>query len=158
MSPTVNRGFYLGLLFKLCRCSVRVKINNAKPHTLWFYWVFGFSVIIRYGHSCASLLLSLGYSMKDIQEWLGHSNFQTTANIYSHVDPRNKKDMIRGLSNVLGANGRWNTAQDFCNKNVIFCKGLLGRFEETYTGNSLELPLEQGHIWQPPENSKASQT
>ena len=53
-------------------------------------------------HSCASLLLALGYSMKDIQEWLGHSNFQTTANIYSHVDPRNKKEMIRGLSSALG--------------------------------------------------------
>ena len=54
-------------------------------------------------HSCASMLLSLGYSMKDIQEWLGHSNFQTTANIYSHVDPRNKKEMIRGLSSALDA-------------------------------------------------------
>ncbi|MCL2400435.1 MAG: site-specific integrase [Defluviitaleaceae bacterium] len=53
-------------------------------------------------HSCASLLLSLGYSMKEIQEWLGHSNYQTTANLYSHVDPRNKKEMIRGLSNALG--------------------------------------------------------
>ena len=52
-------------------------------------------------HSCASLLLNLGYSMKDIQEWLGHSNYQTTANLYSHVDPRNKKNMINGLSNAL---------------------------------------------------------
>ena len=54
-------------------------------------------------HSCASLLLALGYSMKDIQEWLGHSNYQTTANLYSHVDPRNKKNMIMGLSNALTA-------------------------------------------------------
>ena len=54
-------------------------------------------------HSCASLLLSLGYSMKEIQEWLGHSNFQTTANIYSHVDPGSKKDMIRGLSSALAS-------------------------------------------------------
>jgi len=53
-------------------------------------------------HSCASLLLQLGYSMKEIQEWLGHSNFQTTANIYSHVDPGSKKNMIRGLSGALG--------------------------------------------------------
>jgi len=52
-------------------------------------------------HSCASLLLALGYSMKDIQEWLGHSNYQTTANLYSHVDPRNKADMIKGLANSL---------------------------------------------------------
>jgi integrase len=52
-------------------------------------------------HSCASLLLSLGYSMKEIQEWLGHSNYQTTANLYSHVDPRNRKSMIQGLSGAL---------------------------------------------------------
>lgn len=52
-------------------------------------------------HSCASLLLALGYSMKDIQEWLGHSNYQTTANLYSHVDPKNKRNMIQGLSNAL---------------------------------------------------------
>jgi len=52
-------------------------------------------------HSCASLLLALGYSMKDIQEWLGHSNYLTTANLYSHVDPRNKKNMIKGLSSAL---------------------------------------------------------
>ena len=52
-------------------------------------------------HSCASLLLTLGYSMKDIQEWLGHSNYQTTANLYAHADPRNKKSMIQGLSSTL---------------------------------------------------------
>ncbi len=52
-------------------------------------------------HSCASLLLSLGYSMKDIQEWLGHSNYQTTANLYAHVDPKNKRSMANGISGVL---------------------------------------------------------
>jgi integrase len=51
-------------------------------------------------------LLALGYSMKDIQEWLGHSNYQTTANLYSHVDPRNKNKMIRGLSSALDASGK----------------------------------------------------
>ena len=37
-------------------------------------------------HSCASLLLANGVSMKQIQEWLGHSDFSTTANIYAHLD------------------------------------------------------------------------
>jgi len=54
-------------------------------------------------HSCASMLLSLGYSMKEIQEWLGHSNYNTTAEIYSHVDPRNKSKMIRGITAALSA-------------------------------------------------------
>lgn len=37
-------------------------------------------------HSCASLLLANGISMKQIQIWLGHSTFATTADIYSHLD------------------------------------------------------------------------
>lgn len=36
-------------------------------------------------HSCASLLLINGIPMKQIQEWLGHSGFSTTANIYAHL-------------------------------------------------------------------------
>jgi hypothetical protein len=36
-------------------------------------------------HSCATLLLSKGITLKMIQEILGHADFQTTANIYSHV-------------------------------------------------------------------------
>jgi hypothetical protein len=37
-------------------------------------------------HSCASLLVANGVPMKNIQEWLGHSNFSTTADVYSHLD------------------------------------------------------------------------
>ena len=37
-------------------------------------------------HSCASLLLANDVPMKQIQEWLGHSDISTTANIYSHLD------------------------------------------------------------------------
>ena len=37
-------------------------------------------------HSCASLLLANGISLKEIQEWLGHSDFGTTVNInYPHI-------------------------------------------------------------------------
>ena len=41
-------------------------------------------------HSCASLLLANGVPLKHIQEWLGHSDFSTTANIYAHLDYRSK--------------------------------------------------------------------
>lgn len=37
-------------------------------------------------HSCASLLYSNGVSLKEIQEWLGHSDISTTSNIYTHLD------------------------------------------------------------------------
>ena len=37
-------------------------------------------------HSCASLLLRNGVAMKDIQAWLGHSDYSTTANLYAHLE------------------------------------------------------------------------
>jgi len=37
-------------------------------------------------HSCASMLLSNGFTLKDVQEYLGHSDIQMTANIYGHLD------------------------------------------------------------------------
>lgn len=37
-------------------------------------------------HSCASLLLKHGVSMKEIQAYLGHSDFTTTANLYAHLE------------------------------------------------------------------------
>ncbi len=42
-------------------------------------------------HSCASLLLKQGAPMKQIQEWLGHSDISTTANIYAHLDSQSKQ-------------------------------------------------------------------
>ncbi len=41
-------------------------------------------------HSCASVMLANGVPMKQIQEWLGHSDFSTTANIYAHLDYSSK--------------------------------------------------------------------
>lgn len=37
-------------------------------------------------HSCASLLYASGVGLKEIQEWLGHSDIGTTTNIYTHLD------------------------------------------------------------------------
>ena len=41
-------------------------------------------------HSCASLLLANGVPLKQIQEWLGHSDFAITANTYAHLDYNSK--------------------------------------------------------------------
>jgi integrase len=41
-------------------------------------------------HSCASLLLANGVSLKQIQDWLGHSTFKTTADIYAHLESDSK--------------------------------------------------------------------
>ena len=52
-------------------------------------------------HSCASLLLANGVPMKAIQEWLGHSSFSTTANIYAHLDSTSKQLSIQAIKNSL---------------------------------------------------------
>ena len=52
-------------------------------------------------HSCASLLLHNKVHMKDIQVWLGHSSFGTTADLYSHIDSSSKDVSANVISNVL---------------------------------------------------------
>lgn len=52
-------------------------------------------------HSCASLLLAKDIKMKAIQEWLGHSCFSTTANLYAHLDSKSKQESADALVNAL---------------------------------------------------------
>ena len=52
-------------------------------------------------HSCASLLLANGVPMKMIQEWLGHSDFTTTANIYAHLDYKSKITSAQAMETGL---------------------------------------------------------
>lgn len=52
-------------------------------------------------HSCASFLINMGFSLKDVQEWLGHADIKMTANIYSHIDVSRKKSMADMLSSHL---------------------------------------------------------
>ena len=47
------------------------------------------------------MLLARGISLKEIQAWLGHSNFNTTANIYAHLDTNVKQKSADVLSNIL---------------------------------------------------------
>ena len=52
-------------------------------------------------HSCASLLLKHGVPMKQIQEWLGHSDISTTANIYAHLDAQSKQLSAETMAQAL---------------------------------------------------------
>ena len=52
-------------------------------------------------HSCASLLLKQGVPMKQIQEWLGHSDISTTANIYAHLDSQSKQISAAAMLKAL---------------------------------------------------------
>lgn len=56
-------------------------------------------------HSSASMLLKLGYSMKEIQEWLGHSDMGTTSNFYTHLQFDAKVKMANNIGKRLEVNG-----------------------------------------------------
>ena len=60
-------------------------------------------------HSCASLLLANGVPMKQIQEWLGHSDFNTTANIYAHLDYSSKVTSAQAMEKGLPLPAGFNT-------------------------------------------------
>lgn len=64
--PQLSRGLY-HFCFPLSRATPIFRSHEFRP-------------------TCASLLLANGVPMKQIQVWLGHSNFSTTADIYSHLD------------------------------------------------------------------------
>jgi integrase len=52
-------------------------------------------------HTTASLLLAQGFQLKEIQEWLGHSDIKMTANIYGHLDFDSKKKVANGMGSLL---------------------------------------------------------
>ena len=71
-------------------------------------------------HSCASLLLANGVPLKQIQDWLGHSDFSTTANIYAHLDYSSKlssaQAMVSGMTlpKTVDFGSKWETAAKNC--------------------------------------------
>ena len=52
-------------------------------------------------HSCASILLANKIPMKMIQDWLGHSDMGTTANIYSHLESESKPESASAIEIAL---------------------------------------------------------
>lgn len=52
-------------------------------------------------HTTATLLLSKGFTLKDIQEWLGHADIGTTANIYAHLEYKQKVEIAENMGNIL---------------------------------------------------------
>lgn len=52
-------------------------------------------------HTNISLLLAEGASMKELQEWAGHSNYATTANTYSHIQAKSKNRLMDSIGELL---------------------------------------------------------
>lgn len=53
-------------------------------------------------HGAASLLIAQGVSLKIVQENLGHSTYQITADIYAHVAPELKQVAADAIDEALG--------------------------------------------------------
>lgn len=52
-------------------------------------------------HTCATMLCRQKISLRDIQLWLGHSTYQTTADIYTHLDYRDKLDTSSAAASMM---------------------------------------------------------
>ena len=77
--------------------------NFVSDHFGWLLKKYGLKKLTfkELRHSCASMLVAEGIPMKSIQEWLGHSNFSTTADIYSHIDYHAKQQSADAIGNAL---------------------------------------------------------
>ena len=88
------------------------KVGQEEIKDIFSIKVMGFDITIKnirfhdLRHSCASLLLKNGVPMKQIQEWLGHSDFSTTANIYAHLDCSSKLISADAMLNGLGMDSK----------------------------------------------------
>ena len=65
--------------------------------------------------------------MKDIQEWLGHSTYTTTADIYSHLNYTSKLNIAGVLSDVFGGE---KLPQDNTQNIAKILEGLVSESEE----------------------------
>lgn len=52
-------------------------------------------------HLCASLLFQCGIPLKEMQEWLGHSDIGTTANIYTHLSFEGKQNSSNAIMDAF---------------------------------------------------------
>ena len=52
-------------------------------------------------HSTASILYDKGWELKDIQEWLGHADIETTGNIYTHISNQRKQTTAKSLEKTF---------------------------------------------------------
>jgi len=93
---------YLGYIY-VDEIGDRIKPNYITSQFPIFLEKHGFRRIRFHDlrHSCASLLLASGVPMKNIQEWLGHSDFSTTANIYAHLDYTSKLASARAMEEAF---------------------------------------------------------
>ena len=55
-------------------------------------------------HSSASLLINMGFTLREVQEWLGHSRIEST-NRYAHLEYKSKQRMANRVDEALSNAG-----------------------------------------------------
>ena len=85
-----------------------IRPNFVTEHFDWLLTKYGLKHIRFHDlrHSCASLLYANGVSLKEIQEWLGHSDISTTSNIYTHLDFSSKVSSANAIVNIFPENAK----------------------------------------------------
>ena len=84
------------------------KWPDGKPFATWFITDHFSRLLKRNGlphirfhelrHSCASMLLNDGFTLKDVQEYMGHADIKMTADLYGHLDIARKNALAGHLS------------------------------------------------------------
>ena len=70
----------------------KVLKKNNFPHIRWH----------DLRHSCATMLLiEMGWTPKEVSDWLGHSSTYVTENIYSHITKEHKYKRGAELNGLL---------------------------------------------------------
>ena len=72
-------------------------------------------------HSCATIMLYLGYTLKDIQTWLGHSNYNFTSDTYIHSGSGVHEQMAERLSEELKSLLPQNLENPILAENLSMC-------------------------------------
>ena len=52
-------------------------------------------------HSCASYMLKMGCTMKEVADWLGHADIKTAMNVYAHLDFEQKQTVADRFAALL---------------------------------------------------------
>ena len=58
--------------------------------------------------------------MKAFQEWLEHSNFSTTANIYAHLDSNSKQISAYTISSAFNLNNVQKNRNEECESSSLY--------------------------------------
>ena len=89
---TYDNGEVMKLEYITRRFHEMLLANNDKIKTIRFHDL---------RHSAATILLSLGFTLYDVKEWLGHADISTTL-IYAHYLDERKNDMVNKFSEKVG--------------------------------------------------------